>query len=405
MPGGVAVIGGSIAGCAAALAASRGGAEKVTVFERAAGELRVRGTGIGMHKDRFTELAAAGYVDEDMPWAPMNRRLWTVADGSHRGGRAIAVQPFPFRAYAWGTLWSALRERVPAGTDYRPDAVVRGVEQDADGVTVRLGDGGSERFDAVIGADGYRSVVREAMFDDVKPHYAGYVGWRGTSPDTGPCPEFQQDDCHVAVFPGGHCMLYRITVPGGGTRLNWVLYTVPPEVPGFSGDLTSATSLPPGRLSADLTTALRTLVSTHMPPYWAEQILAAPPETTFIQPIYDLEVPRYASGRLLLAGDAATIARPHTGGGSVKALQDAYALEQAWRAGGSWAEITAAYDEGRTALGAQLVALGRRLGHAQVEHTPDWAAMQEADLDAWWAAQNGGSAAGSGFGGTALRRG
>lgn len=41
--GSVAVVGGSIAGCAAALAASRGGAERITVFERADAELRDRG--------------------------------------------------------------------------------------------------------------------------------------------------------------------------------------------------------------------------------------------------------------------------------------------------------------------------------------------------------------------------
>ena len=32
--GSIAVVGGSIAGCATALAVSRGGAEKITVFER-----------------------------------------------------------------------------------------------------------------------------------------------------------------------------------------------------------------------------------------------------------------------------------------------------------------------------------------------------------------------------------
>lgn len=41
--GSVAVVGGSIAGCAAALAASRGGAERITVLERADARLRDRG--------------------------------------------------------------------------------------------------------------------------------------------------------------------------------------------------------------------------------------------------------------------------------------------------------------------------------------------------------------------------
>ena len=37
--------------------------------------------------------------------------------------------------------------------------------------------------------------------------------------------------------------------------------------------------------------------------------LRTPREESFIQPIYDLVVPHYASGRLALAGDAATVAR------------------------------------------------------------------------------------------------
>jgi 2-polyprenyl-6-methoxyphenol hydroxylase-like FAD-dependent oxidoreductase len=56
----VAVVGGSIAGCATAQAVARAGAGRVTVFERAGGELRDRGVGIALHDDRFAELEAAG---------------------------------------------------------------------------------------------------------------------------------------------------------------------------------------------------------------------------------------------------------------------------------------------------------------------------------------------------------
>lgn len=401
--GSFAVVGGSIAGCATALAAARAGAGKVTVFERAGGELRDRGVGIGIHNDRFDELEAAGYMDAAAPWVRLTRRVWTVRDGTEEHGRDIGFQPFPFRGYNWGSLWSELRRRVPDAADYRSGAVVTAVEPDAEGVTLRLADRAPERFDAVIGADGYRSVVREAMFPGLAPAYAGYLGWRGALPDVpGPGPE--GDDAHVVVFPGGHCMIYLIPGQDGGHRLNWVLYTAPPPDPELELDLRTPTSLPPGRVAATLTAYLRDLVAEHFPPYWADRVLRTPEESTFIQPIYDLEAPRYASGRLLLAGDAATVARPHTGGGSVKALQDATALEAAWRAAGDWPELAAAYDADRTAVGATIVALGRRLGRAQVEQTPDWSAMREPELRAWWQEQNQGSDRHSGFGGHALNR-
>src|SRR5438552_3957613 len=42
-----------------------------------------------------------------------------------------------------------------------------------------------------------------------------------------------------------------------------------------------------------------------------------------VQPIYDLESPRLAFGRVALLGDAAFVARPHVGMGAIKAAQDA----------------------------------------------------------------------------------
>lgn len=402
--GRVAVVGGSIAGCAMALAASRGGAERVTVFERAGGELRDRGVGIGVHDARFAELEAAGYMTRDMPWAPLSRRQWIVRDGAEPLGRSITGQPFPFRAYNWGSLWSELRRRVPDGTDFRSQTHVERVETDADGATVRLAGGGEEHFDLVIGADGYRSVVRRAMFPELAPEYAGYLGWRGTSPMPPDLPEGGEEEARVFVFPGGHCMTYLIPDREEGHRFNWVLYARPPAGSGLDAELRTPTSLPPGKVAAELTAYLRDLVARHFPPYWAECVLRAPGDRMFIQPIYDLSVPRYAQGRLLLAGDAATVARPHIGGGSVKALQDAAALEGIWRSGGGWREILDAYDEGRALVGEQMVGLARRMGEAQVVRTPDWPAMREPEFEAWWDEQNRGPASGGSLGGQALRR-
>ncbi|WP_330241104.1 FAD-dependent monooxygenase [Streptomyces sp. NBC_00525] len=400
--GSIAVVGGSIAGCATALALSRGGADRVTVLERADAELRDRGVGIGLQNDRYEELRAAGYLAPEMPWAPLTRRVWSVRDGDAHHGRAIGQQPFPFRAYNWGSLWSELRRRVPADVDYRSGAAVTAVEPAGDEVTVRLADGHEERFDLVIGADGYRSVVREAMFPGISPQYAGYIGWRGTTEDVEGLPS-DGLDAHNLVFPGGHCMSYRIPDGSGGHRLNWVLYTTPPQTDGLHPDLRTPTSLPPGRLNSELTDWLRALVAEHFPPFWAAKILGTPAGTTFIQPIYDLVVPHYTSGRMALVGDAASIARPHVGAGSVKALQDATALEAARTAGDDWKDVLERYDAARGPVGSAMVALARRMGSSQVEATPDWSAMDQSGFDAWWQEQNSGSDRSSGFGGHSLK--
>lgn len=53
-------------------------------------------------------------------------------------------------------------------------------QEDADGVTVRFGDGSSARGDVLIAADGSRSALRPAVLGYApERRYAGYVNWNG----------------------------------------------------------------------------------------------------------------------------------------------------------------------------------------------------------------------------------
>jgi 2-polyprenyl-6-methoxyphenol hydroxylase-like FAD-dependent oxidoreductase len=58
--------------------------------------------------------------------------------------------------------------------DIPPNAVewekkVKAVRETDDGVLVEFSDGGSDNADLVLGADGVRSIVREAIFGDKYP--------------------------------------------------------------------------------------------------------------------------------------------------------------------------------------------------------------------------------------------
>ncbi|WP_344074582.1 FAD-dependent monooxygenase [Streptomyces crystallinus] len=395
--GRVAVVGGSIAGCAAALAAHWGGASEVTVFERASGRLADRGVGLAMHNDRYAELEAAGYLDATMPWLQLGRRCWYVKNGSAPLGRLVGVLPFPFRTYNWGPLWHELRGRVPESADFRSGRAVGAVEVTPDGVELATGSG-SERFDLVIGADGYRSAVRTAACPEVRPRYAGYLAWRGAfEAERLMAPELWPDeDCVYAVFPGGHVIIYRIPDGRGGLRINWVLYTAPP--PDLDLRFDNPTSLPPGTLAETLHTRLAHIADTRLAPYWGQLVRTTTADELFVQPMYDFTAPHYATDRLVLTGDAATVARPHTGGGAVKALQDATALEAALTNATDWREALGAYDRGRAASGRSMVELGRRLGAGLVERTPDWSAMDQSGLEKWWQEVDGSG----GFGGRRL---
>ncbi|MDH6120390.1 2-polyprenyl-6-methoxyphenol hydroxylase-like FAD-dependent oxidoreductase [Kitasatospora sp. GAS204A] len=396
----VAVVGGSIAGCAGALAATRAGAAEVVVFERSTGRLQDLGVGLALHNDRYAELAAAGYLDAAMPWVQLARRPWVVRDGAEHAGREIAALPMPFRSYSWGSLWRELRGRIPASVRYRTGTAVAGVEPQADGVRLRLADGAEERFDLVVGADGYRSLVRAAIDPDAVAGYGGYLAWRGTLPaDRLPDPPeaFREADAATVVWPGGHMIVYRIPGrEGTGTAVNWVFYAVPP--PAAAARFADPTSTHPRAVPADLARHQQELVDEHFPPYWQEVIARTPPDERFVQPMYDMATPRFADGRLALLGDAAAIARPNTGSGAIKALQDAAALEHALGSAATLDEALAAYSAERAPLGRATVELGRSLGRAQVTETPDWAAMDQRAIEEWW--QNAGG--GNGFGGHRL---
>lgn len=398
----MAVVGGSIAGCSAALAASRTGADEVVVYERALGRLQDRGVGLALHNDRYAELEAAGYLDAGMPWVQLARRPWVVRRGAERAGHEIGVLPFPFRSYNWGSLWRELRSRIPETVTYRTGAAVAQVLPQEDGAVVRLADGGEERFDLVIGADGYRSVVRAAMYPDAFARYGGYLAWRGTLPAEqlpGPAEAFLPQDATTVAFPGGHMIVYRIPGPGGvGTNVNWVFYATPPAStrPWFD----DPTTVPPRATTQILTDYLHRVVEEHFPPFWQEVVHLTPAEETFVQPMYDMAAPHFACGRLVLLGDAASIARPHTGSGAIKAVQDAAVLERSLRSADSWAAALHSYDAERAPVGRAVLELGRSLGRAQVQQTPEWTVMDQRAMDSWWQEAGGGS----GFGGHTLRR-
>lgn len=80
-----------------------------------------------------------------------------------------------------------------------------------------------------------------------------------------------------------------------------------------------------------------------------------------LQPIYDLETPRMAFGRVAIIGDAAFVARPHVGAGVAKAADDASALADALSAD----EVEPAlrqFEARRLPVGRRIIEYARHLG-------------------------------------------
>jgi 2-polyprenyl-6-methoxyphenol hydroxylase-like FAD-dependent oxidoreductase len=386
--GRVAVVGGSIAGCAAAIALTRAGCD-VTIYERSPSVLRDRGFGIGLPVPLHQTLVSAGYLDAAMPVHRGVERLWTVRDadrqggGSRDAGRIVFRQPYPVVLANWGIIWRTLHRKLDGAT-YRRGVAVARVEGGESWATVVTAGGARERFDLVVGTDGYRSMVRTLVAPENRPAYAGYVLWRGAYRQArlaAPIPEVFDGAGVMVCFPGGHGLFYAIPdFAAGDRRLNWAIY-------GGTGRplrVDGVTSLPPGSVRGEFADLLEQILSEHFPPYWAAAVRRTHRHEIALQPIYDVAVSAYTAGRLLLAGDAGALPRPHAAAGATKALEDALTLERACREHGTWEGVLAAYDDERCPAGNAVVEVSRRLGRAQVEDTPPWSAMTADDFRTWW---------------------
>ncbi|WP_163508242.1 FAD-dependent monooxygenase [Fodinicola acaciae] len=366
----VAIIGGGIAGCATEIALRRLGC-RTTVFERSA-DLRNRGFGIGIPVPLRQHLIEAGFLTADMPVCGGTTRIWLVPDGDQPLGREVWRQSFVAVTNNWGILWRTLRAKVPDSA-YRGETAVVSVD---DGV-VRTDDGWSAECDLVVGADGYRSAVRRLVDPAASLSYAGYTLLRGCYPvdRLDELPDMLESGAITVSFPGGHLIAYVIPGFDGGKLVNWAIYHA---VPWSIGD-TAVT---------DEAMCFLDGLAGELPPYWADLVRRTERRELFLQPIYDATLSAYSRDRYVLVGDAGTVVRPHTGGGAVKALQDAMALQQAGQAAASWDEALAAYEKERLPVNNSIVALGQRIGQAQILDQPPWGSMTAADFETWMAGQH-----------------
>lgn len=380
------VVGGSIAGCAMAIAGARAGAD-VTVYERSDGELQDRGLGIVIPPALHEELVTAGYLDASMDTAPVGTRVWLTRKPDGRTAHEFGRQPSAVVPCNWGMLWRSLRARA-GDVRYHRGLPVTSVEREPSGRALIRTAAGAESYDIVVGADGHQSVTRRLLAPGLRPTPAGYTVWRGTvalSAFAGRPEQLEllRGAWVTVTFERGHGVFYLIPSArkesggAGGERL--LAYAVYGFLPA------------PAAGRREEAAYVRTLADEHFPAEWADVVARGKHLSLVCHPVTDFQAPRSASPPFLLAGDAAAITRPHTASGAVKALQDALCLERALRDSTSTDEALRRYADERTAEGARLVELGRRLGHAQVERTPEWHTMGPADVDTWSRAVLGGA--------------
>lgn len=383
--GRVGVVGGGIAGCAAAIAAARAG-NSVTVYERTPADLTERGFGLTLSPEVYDELTTARYLPREAPALPLTGRVWVTREPGGSGWRELWRQDGNTLTCNWGQLWRWLRSAVPSGAyraPHRVDAVHTGDEDEA---VVHLADHARAHHDLVVGADGHRSVARDAVPGSPVPRYAGYVAVRGVLGldhlgDDQPTTQLLATSALTALFDDGHVNVHLIP-DETGLLVSWALYTRPPH----EIDIDPRGIPGPDATTARLAEWVRAAAAELLPPQIARIIERTPDDTTDTEPVVDRPAEYSGHRRLVLVGNANALARPHTGSGAVRALQDALTLERALRSNPSIADAVAAFDAQRRPAANQLVELGRRIGRDQVERTPDWLTMTGETLGAHVAA-------------------
>lgn len=375
----VIVVGGSMGGLTAALVLRELGL-RVDVFERSPEHLDGRGAGVVLQPDTVRWFREHGGTDAVDRVSTGSSHLRYIGPGDE----VVFDEPSAWRFTSWTTTYKALL--ADFGTEhYHLGEHCSGLTQDADGVTLRFVSGREERADLVVFADGISSTGRRRLLPEVVPQYSGYVGWRGTVPESqvsASTHELLGDSLAYAIAPHTHICMYPIPGKGGalgvGEReLNYVWYRNVPEGPELDELLTDKRGFPnpvsvhPGQVQDRYVDEMRAAAQVTLPPSAAE--LVARTAEPFIQPVLDVEVPRMAFGRVALMGDGAFAARPHAAAGTAKAAADAWALADALRsADGDVVTALAKWEPGRLELGRSLLGRVREMGRQyQVDGTAD----------------------------------
>jgi 2-polyprenyl-6-methoxyphenol hydroxylase-like FAD-dependent oxidoreductase len=326
------VVGGAVAGLAAARALAAGA--EVTVLERRPDGV-AEGAGLviypaGTHAlDRLGALAAFRQVSVPLEgiatYDRKGRRLHLLDTRSfaERYGHPLA-------GVHRADLMQALAENLKAD-------VRRGVEV----TDVKVGEvvqvrtrGGALEADALVGADGIRSSVRECLGLGADPRRTGWVAWRGVAPAPA---GFETATAGLVLGAGRHGGWVAVA----GDRVYWFLT-------GDEGE--------PG----DLAGALRATRGWRTP--LPQLIEATPPGTVLFNELIDRDPDaRWGRGPVTLAGDAAHAMLPSLAQGANQALEDAATLLAMTGEHGVGEKAFRAYEKRRAARTTRVVKLSRQV--------------------------------------------
>jgi len=347
----VLVAGGGIGGLAAALALVRQGF-KVKVLEQAP-EIGEIGAGMQLGPNAFHAFDALGVGEQ-----ARRRAVYTDFMVMHDALDEYQVGKIP--------TGEAFRERFgnPYAVIHRADAHlsllegaqasgrielitstrVVAIEQDADAVTVRDQHGATYRGQALIGADGVKSVVRQQFVGD-EARVTGHVVYRAVVDKADFPEELRWNAASIWVGPNCHLVHYPLR---GGEQYNVVVTFHSRETEEWG--VTEGSKDEVQSYFQGICPKARQLIE--LPRSWKRWATA------------DREpIGQWSFGRVTLLGDAAHPTTQYMAQGACMAIEDAVTLGEALRTNDNhWEQALDLYQRSRVARTARIVLSSREMG-------------------------------------------
>src|SRR5271169_5829964 len=267
----------------------------------------------------------------------------------------------PYLLLHRGDLHAALFSAVP------PDLIafdkkLVGVDRIGSGLTMRFADDTMAMADAIVGADGMHSRVRELLLGAEEPVFTGRVAHRTVFP-TALMGGFALDTCTKWWGPDRHIVMYPVTA----SRDETYFVTGVPD-PNWNHESWST--------EGDMEELRAALSGFHQD---VQRVLAACPKVHKWALFERDPLPRWSEGPIVLLGDACHPMMPHMAQGGASALEDAAIITRCLGAVDDIEEAFRRYEATRQERTARLQLTSRENTWGKHKGDPGWVY----DYDAW----------------------
>ncbi|MCX2923493.1 FAD-dependent oxidoreductase [Streptomyces sp. NEAU-W12] len=352
----VLVIGGGAAGNAVTILLRRAG-YAVDLIEAKDDWNATAGSGITLQGNAlrvlrelgvWQQVEASGYGFGSVGITAPDGTVLHAQDDLRTGGDDLPATVGMQRPRLQQILIDAVRS---SGATVRLGTTAEILDQDADGVAVRLSDGTEHRYDLVVAADGLGSATRAAIGITNKPEPTGMAIWRIAAPR--PAGVVRTDLAYGGpAYIAGYCPTSETTLYAYVVEANRDRASIPPE--SYADEMRRLTSSYGG--------------------HWPEitEHITDPAKVNYTWFDRLLVEGSWHRGRVVLVGDAAHCCPPTLAQGAALSLEDAWVLAQMLTGTDDWDDaLFQAYHDRRIARVRPVVEASVQIGQWQLDGVRD----------------------------------